>query len=87
MSALTNKCLIYQNYAATGADQLKLGIVPQVLWMVPTEARKRRFAETIDNDRRLDARLHRIITPDDFEHELLQDHTTNSGPVPERGGL
>ncbi len=87
MSALTNKCLIYQGYAATGADQVKLGIVPQVLWLMPTEARKKRFAETIENDRRIDARLHQIITPDAFEEELTQDDAANNGPMPKKGGL
>jgi hypothetical protein len=85
ITALLNKCLIYQNYESTGHEENLLGIFPEVLWLVPTASRARGFAQALKADRRLDDRLHRIITFADFESEMIP--TTNDGPMPEEGGL
>jgi hypothetical protein len=39
-TALKQKCIAYRRYAATGREQERSSVFPQVLFLVPTEARK-----------------------------------------------
>lgn len=87
IQALLTKCRVYQEFAATGTDQDRLGIVPQVLWLMPSPTRVQRFAADLEADRRLDPRLHRIITTDQLEAEVTGLDTASHGQGPEKGGI
>jgi hypothetical protein len=39
-SVLAQKCVAYRRYAATGREQERTGVFPQVLFLVPDERRK-----------------------------------------------
>lgn len=72
------KARAYEEYAATGADEARLGIVPQVLWIVPDEQRARRFEAALSAARDISLEFHRIITPEGLESEFLGDVATRS---------
>lgn len=67
------KARAYEEYAATGTDHSILGIVPQVLWLMPETTRAHRFRQALDSTRGITSKLHRVITTPELETELLAD--------------
>jgi hypothetical protein len=71
IQVLLKKASIYEEFKNTGDDEERLGIVPQVLWLMPNKQRVDRFEEALQGDRRLDERLHRVIRMSDLREEFL----------------
>lgn len=81
------KARAYQDYLATGIDVSHLGVVPQVLWLVPDQRRADRFRTELDRRRDLTSRLHRIITNDQLEAELVGELELMDGDASPEGGI
>jgi hypothetical protein len=81
------KARAYEEYVATGIDATHLGVVPQVLWLMPDERRARRFREELERVKTLTSELHRIITNDLLEQELLGELETEAGHRSQKGGI
>jgi hypothetical protein len=80
------KARAYEAYVATGADQAHLGIVPQVLWLVPDQLRAKRFRAALAAARNLTVRLHQIIIADKLEAEFLGQIPPTFGTDSDEGG-
>ncbi len=67
---LIKKCVTYQRYHDGGDAQRKDGVFPLVLWLIPTDSRRQRFADAIEADDRLDPEIFRIIDPGLFQTQI-----------------
>lgn len=81
------KARAYEEYVATGIDLSHLGVVPQVLWLVPDQRRADRFRAELDRRKYLTGRLHQIITNDQLEAALLGHLELTDGEAPREGGI
>ena len=80
------KAKAYEEYAATGTDESILGIIPQVLWLVPDPTRAQRFQKALDAASGITSKLHRIITEAEFEAELLGNSAIDELSAAPSGG-
>jgi len=64
LPVLLRKCTAYNDYRRTGRPQTEHGVVPRVLWILPTPARVERLMAAIAADPRLPDRLFTCVTAD-----------------------
>lgn len=58
------KCLQYQQYRNTGAEQRAHGLFPAVVWVVPHKRRREQLARRLAGETQIDQRLFTIIELD-----------------------
>lgn len=63
---LIRQCRAYVRYRASGQEQVKSGVFPRVIWLLPHEERQRRFQAALSATRSLDSELFRAVTADGF---------------------
>lgn len=61
---LIRKCHVYTAYRNSGTEQTRSGVFPLVVWIITDPTRGRRLQVHIRGDTRLDARLFRVVAPD-----------------------
>jgi hypothetical protein len=66
LPTLLRKCVQYEDYRRTGAEQHDRGVFPLVVWIVPDETRATKLSAAITASRSLDGDLYRICTPSSF---------------------
>jgi len=64
---VVRKAKLYQRYATTGAHQTRHGLFPAVIWVVPTDARRKALEAAFAADNTLRPRIFRVITTEEFE--------------------
>ncbi|MFT4263165.1 MAG: replication-relaxation family protein [Nocardioides sp.] len=72
LPVIVRQCLAYQTHRATGRYQAEHGLYPLVVWVVPTEHRRRQIRERIRTEHQLNEQLFVVITSDQVI-ELLRD--------------
>lgn len=70
--ALQRKCWAYQRYFESGVEQIRDGVFPQVLWVVPDERRERQINEVIRRERGLAEGLFAVTTAGSAAARLMQ---------------
>jgi hypothetical protein len=63
---VVRKCLQYQEYRDTGAEQRVLGIFPAVVWVVPNRKRRETLRTRLSAEQNLDRDLFVVIQPDEI---------------------
>ena len=63
---LIRKCLGYEHYRATGTEQARRGVFPFVVWIIAEPRRRAALEAAISANDRLDARLFRVVHPDEL---------------------
>ena len=66
LPVLLRKCTAYEDYRRTGRPQTEHGVVPRILWLLPTPGRVARLSAAITADPRLPDRLFTCLIPDDL---------------------
>ncbi|WP_246063885.1 replication-relaxation family protein [Blastococcus colisei] len=59
---LVRQCQAYARYRASDQEQAESGLFPRVIWLLPTEIRRRRFQAALTATRSLDGDLFRLVT-------------------------
>lgn len=71
-SVITRKALVYERFAAAGTyQQAHGGVLPVVLWIVPSEVRREQIEQALRNARNLTADVHRVVTAEQFLPTVL----------------
>lgn len=65
------KCLQYQQYRATGAEQRLHDLFPAVVWVVPNQRRLEQLTRRLSDEAEIDQRLFTVITLDQLD-DLVQ---------------
>jgi hypothetical protein len=63
LPTLLKKCARYERYRATGHEQVRVGVFPAVVWIMPDPRRAQRLRQAIADDHHLDARVFRVVDP------------------------
>ena len=61
------KCLLYQQYRATGAEQRLHYLFPAVVWVVPNQRRLEQLTRRLSDEAEIDQRLFTVITLDQLD--------------------
>lgn len=61
------KCLQYQQYRATGAEQRLHDLFPAVVWVVPNQRRLEQLTRRLSEEAEIDQRLFTVITLDQLD--------------------
>lgn len=80
MPTLLRKCARYEEYRATGQEQLQLGTFPLVLWFLDDARRLDRLQQAIERAPHLSPQVYRYATPSSLAKTLIVD-----GDVEDRG--
>jgi hypothetical protein len=64
------KARAYEDYLATGTDEAHLGVVPEVLWIVPDQQRADRFRAALFRAHGITKELHTIVCVSDLDAAL-----------------
>lgn len=84
LPVLLQKCRTYAAYKATGRATAEHGVVPRVLWIVPTQRRMDRLAAAIHTEAGLPDRLFAVITPEQLNATLRDDQDPETPTTRER---
>jgi hypothetical protein len=68
---VARKALVYERYAATGEHQAAHGVLPVVLWVVPSQSRAVALERALRRTPRLTPGSHRVTTLDGFLPTVL----------------
>ncbi|MCC8907747.1 replication-relaxation family protein [Curtobacterium sp. GD1] len=63
LPVVTAKCLVYEQYRATGKEQAASGVFPVVVWLIADAARREALKEALARHARIDERLFEVLDP------------------------
>jgi hypothetical protein len=63
LPVLLNKCMIYEDYRATGREQKRQEVFPVVVWLITKAERRAALTRALHKHARLDAQLFEVIAP------------------------
>ena len=63
---VVHKCLQYQEYRDTGAEQRTLGIFPAVVWVVPNRKRRESLRDRLSRETAIDQSLFLVVQPEEI---------------------
>lgn len=72
-ATLARKLDVYRHYWHTGREQQQGGVFPQVVWLVPTEARLDVMRRTVERQPADAQSLHRVAAYDDVQTLLTEE--------------
>ncbi|OXM65340.1 replication-relaxation family protein [Amycolatopsis vastitatis] len=65
-TVVLRKAKLYQRYAATGAHQVRHGLFPAVVWVVPDVTRQRALQAALAGDKAIQPGLFQVVTTSGF---------------------
>jgi hypothetical protein len=74
-TVVVRKAYVYERFVASGAYQDQHGVVPAVLWVVPSSERKETLQRALGRARDLTPGMHRVVTDADFLPTVLAGTT------------
>jgi hypothetical protein len=95
LPVIVRQCLAYQAHRATGRYEAEHGIYPAVVWVVPTEQRRRQIERRIVTEKQLDTALFIIVVPEQVpdllrsgaaEYAAVQNGEDSKQPGGQEGG-
>lgn len=75
LPVIVRQCEAYHAHRATGRYQAEHGLYPAVLWVVPTEQRRRQLVRKIRTEKHLDANQFIVVTTEQII-DVLRDMAT-----------
>ncbi len=82
------KCLQYQEYYRSGEEERRGGVLPLVVWVVPTERRRDQLMKHLTTRVGINPRLYRVLLLDEISALVAEDDEVGRLPenVSEQGG-
>lgn len=84
-ATLIKKCLLYEQYRASGREQAEHGVFPRVVWIMNDEARANRLQRLITEHRDLDSKLFSVVLTDGLPIAML-GQPTSANPEDDEAG-
>lgn len=67
------KSLQYQEYYRTGDEERRSRVLPLIIWVVPTEARRQQLHRHLTPSNGINPHLYRVLLPDEIERLITDD--------------
>jgi hypothetical protein len=77
---ILRKCHVYARYAAIGAAEKQAGVIPRVVWVTTSDARRRFLLRTISSDPKLPSEMYSVVTTEQAAEEIVGTLLTETTP-------